>query len=329
MPTRTIACADDNIGALRERYPDGLHFAVGDTHTQFHTLNALMDKIAFDPRKDHVYFVGDYNGGGHPHSLLAYISEYYQEDYARPGFHLIRGNHERELGPYYELENLTDIIVLRAAQLNYYIVHAGMTGKAFRLINYDMAISPDSRVHAYRLDDSCACYNGPLRQITWSMHGLYSQRSKPRVWPSESELAEARACIIHGHAPYCFFMKKRVTYGDVNVFWQNQHILFSEDLQSFNIDSNVKGRNENGENYRGLACVCLEAIEEIAAAGQGRLTVEGICAAPNFVFAAEHVYWWPYYKGGDIGAVLGAAPRMKTITLGEHGEPVIKETKND
>ena len=94
-----LSVNDDNIGSLRERYADGLTFVVGDTHGEGNTLQILMEKIRFDPDKDHVFFVGDYNSGSSVYQLLKYISAYYSEDYGSPGFHLIRGNHEHELEP--------------------------------------------------------------------------------------------------------------------------------------------------------------------------------------------------------------------------------------
>ena len=172
-----FCCDDNNIGTLREAFPDGLHFVIGDTHGEAETLRALLEKIRFDPAKDHAFFVGDYNAGGYPTMLLSYIARHYQADCSVPGFHLIRGNHERELCPEYALENLPDIIVWRGRQLNYYIAHAGMVSDALRLMAED--IGQDDRItHAYRLDKSCAEYDAPLRQIVWSRRGLYSQRGR-------------------------------------------------------------------------------------------------------------------------------------------------------
>ncbi len=321
-----ISCRDDNIDALRERYPEGLHFAVGDTHGEVETLKALLEKIRFDPRKDHLYFVGDYNAGGNPNALLAYLSGFYQEDCALPGCHLIRGNHERELGPTYPLENLPDAMVLRGRQMNYYLVHAGMVRPAFALINKDMADHPDEKYFAYALDESCAGFNAPLRQLTWSMRGLYSQHSRWHPWPFEEDLHQHKACIIHGHSPYCFFMgNPRFGYGDENIYWDNQHVWFSQDLQSFNIDANVKGRYENSETYRGLACLCLEVVEEIAARQGGRLTIEGIQEADNAIFGVPLVYSPYYWANEDLSRILNARPKMKRITLGADNQPEIRE----
>ena len=83
---RTIDCDDSDINALRRKHPDGLRFVVGDTHGECDTLIALMDKIGFDPGCDSVFFVGDYNAGGNVGALLTYMSEYYREEYDRPGF---------------------------------------------------------------------------------------------------------------------------------------------------------------------------------------------------------------------------------------------------
>lgn len=326
LKDRIIINEADNIDDLRSRYPNGLHFVVGDTHGQPATLKALMDTVKFDPEKDHVYFVGDYNGDGDVQALLQYMALYYQPDYSRPGFHMIRGNHERELWPMYTLENLPDILVLREKQMTYYIVHAGMVERAFDLINEDLAKNPQETVFAYKLDDALVKNDASLRQLTWSRRGLYSQRSHWRNWPSETNLAQNRACIIHGHSPYCFFKKEEYfSYGYENLFWQKQHIYFSEDLQSFNIDANVKGRYANGECHRGLACVCLEVIEEIAAQNQGHLTVEAVKKAPNFVFSADLVYSHRVMKKGRIGDIAHAAPKAKGITGDPYGRLYIVE----
>ena len=315
---KTIQSEDCNIEELRKIYPDGLHFVVGDTHCEYATLKALTEKIGFDAGKDHAYFLGDYNGGGYPGNLLKFISAFYEADYTKPGFHLIRGNHERELGPYFPLENMPDIIVLKMKSMVYYMVHAGMVSSAFDLINEDLAARPDNSVYLYRLSDGCVAYDAPLRQIIWSRRGLYSQRSRWRQWPSQSSLYRNRAVILHGHTPYCFLMGYP-SYGDNNLFWQNQHIWFSEDLQSFDIDANIKGRQEFGENWRGIACVCLEVVDETAGRHNDSLSVSALQNAPNAVFAAPYV---PSYEDCPIGnpdSLLSTPPDMKTISIHSDG----------
>ena len=278
----SIIARDDNIDEIRAKYPNGLHFVVGDLHGERETLRLLLQKIRFDPQKDCVFFVGDYNEG-----------------YDQPGFHLIRGNHERELCPQYTLENLPDVIVFKSPVMQYYIVHAGMVAKAFDLINWDMENEPERKVFAYRLDDSCAAYDKPLRQLIWSRRGLYSQRSRWHSWPSEEELREHSACIIHGHTPYCFFSPKTYsTYGDL---------------------SNVKGRYENGESYRGLSCICLEVLDEIASASGGTLRRDELQRGPNAVFSVAYAPNAPFYYGTDISPLLDARPPMKTIALDPDG----------
>lgn len=313
---RIFNCEDNNIASLRERYPDGLHFVVGDTHGQCTTLMALMDKIQFDPEKDHVYFVGDYNAGGHVRTLLTYMAQYYEADYEKPGFHMIRGNHERELCPDYYLENLPDILVLRGKTRNYFIAHAGMVYKAFLLINREMQQYPEQKVFAYKLADQCVEYYGPLRQVIWSRNGLYSQRSREHLWPTERCLVQNRACIIHGHTPYSFLKKgNHFSYGYKNMLWGSQHVFFSEDLQGFDIDSDVKGRCEGGETYRGLSCMCLEVYEELSSRYGGKLTIEDIRAGENGIFGQPLVTSWRNPGDGDIDKILQARPRMKVIGM--------------
>ncbi|MDE6789161.1 MAG: DUF1810 family protein [Ruminococcus sp.] len=314
--TRIIDVQDDNIHSIRERYTKGLHFVVGDTHGEVETLHLLMKKIEFDFKKDHVYFVGDYNAGGKVTALLNYIAQYYQEDFNLPGFHLIRGNHERELSPIYRLENMPDIIVVRGNVMNYYIVHAGMVYSAFDLINEDMRKSNDKQVYAYSIMENAACYDVPLRQITWSRNGLYSQRSRYHVWPSEESLHMSHACIIHGHTPFSMLKHGNYfSYGDRMLLWKNQKIWFAEDLQSFNIDSNVKGRFDAEDNYRGLSCVCLEIIEKIAEKSNGILKREEILKSENFVFSVPRIQTGFFSHESDLSSVLNAKPISKSIGL--------------
>lgn len=318
-----LAC-DDNIEEIRSAYPNGLHFVVGDTHGEVSTLLALMEKIRFDPNRDHVYFVGDYNRGGDVTRLLRYLSVYYREDASLPGFHLIRGNHERELKPVYSLENLPDMFVLKGTHLDYYIAHAGMVYSGLRLIGQDVADAPMGSVHAYRLTEEAASYDAPLRQIVWSRNGLYSQHSQQHLWPSTDLLRRYRACILHGHTPFCMLKRGDYSlYGGRSLFWKDQHIWFSEDLQSYNLDSNVKGRHDPTERYRGLTCVCLEIIEEIAAASHGKLTVEAVLSARNGVFGKAHIPECAEIENADIEIILRAHPNMKTISIDAAGNPYI------
>ncbi|MBO4897453.1 MAG: metallophosphoesterase [Clostridia bacterium] len=315
---------EDNIKELREKNKDGLTFVVGDTHGEQKTLEALMEKIKFDPMRDKVFLLGDYNEGGDVAALLSFISKYYSADYEKAGFHLIRGNHERELGPLYPLENLPDIIVLKRDALTFFLVHAGMVFEAFRLINDDMEKTPNKKVFAYKLDDLCTerGTRAPLRQITWSSRGLYSRTSDNRVWPSEDDLRAKNACIIHAHSPYCFFKNKDVfTYGEKSLFFSKQHMFFCEELRSFNIDSNIKGRYINGETYRGLSCICLEALCETAKEG---LTREAVRAGKNFVFSAEYIPNDYEKHDGNITALLSASPAMNLITMDYNGEIILK-----
>ena len=308
-------CDDDNIDELRERYPNGLSFVVGDVHGQCSTLIALMDKIKFDPSKDKVYFVGDYNSGGDVRAVLAYLSLYYEENYDLPGFHLIRGNHERELWPIYPLLNLPDIIVLKYEMMTYYIVHAGMTGDGFNIIHSDIKTNTSGHSFAYRLDESITTKGSVFHQITYSKNGLYSQKPHYGSWVSEDILKREKVCVIHGHAPYCFFVHDDYySYGKNMLFWEKQHVFFSENLQSFNIDSDIKGRCRNDQTFRGLSCVCLEVIEEIAA-NNGILSCDGIRTAPNFVFTEKLNYNYTDYSTKSMDKVINASPKMKSIFL--------------
>ena len=323
MPTKIVRNDDQNTSSLRLRFPDGLHFVVGDVHGEWLTLQKLMEKIGFDPDKDHVFFVGDYNGGGDPEKLILYMALYYQEDPGYPGFHMIRGNHEWELSPVHPLKNLPDVYVIKGNYLDYYIAHAGMVSGIFDLLANDIDDAAGVSVKAYRMDRRCVEYDAPFRQIIWSRRGLYSQRSHWRAWPREDALSGARACIIHGHTPYCFFMNG-YSYGDSNVFWEDQHVFFSEDLHSFDLDSNIKGRHANGESYRGLSCLCLEICEHIASQNSGRLTSDAVFCSEGLIFSESYISGWGAFpeRKGEPERILNASPVMKTVCLDHDGRPV-------
>lgn len=325
MDSRILQIDDNNIKSIRDKYPHGLHFVVGDTHGEFSTLIKLLEKIDFMPQADHVYFLGDYNYGGCTESLLRYMSQYYQEDYTIPGFHLIRGNHEREIFPQFELNNLPDVLVLKGKVLNYYLVHAGMVDSGFKLIQTDIETKPEETTFAYALSYKAACISGPLRQIVWSQEGLYSHSSLRPLWPEERSLSDAKVCIIHGHTPYSFLKRdNNFSYGERMLFWEKQKIWFSEDLHSFDIDSNLRGGGRLiGDSYRGLSCVCLEMIDEIAQAHGNALTIDGLRKAENFVFSVVYVPNALKQKDGDIHRILDAKPKMKLIDIDQQRQPRI------
>ncbi|MBO6300724.1 MAG: hypothetical protein J6N53_17990 [Lachnospiraceae bacterium] len=209
--------------------------------------------------------------------------------------------------------------------MNYYIVHAGMVQTAFDMINEDMRKDGLKQSYAYRIDESVSAKGSPFHQITYSRHGLYSQKPHFGLWVAEKDLKKEKACIIHGHTPYCFFVHDaHFSYGNKGLFWEQQHIFFSENMQSFNIDSDIKGRSKNGQTYRGLSCICLEVIEEIAAKNEGVLTCEGIKEADNFVFAESLKYGYSNGGGQSIDRVLDAKPDMKAIFRTRDGSIVIE-----
>lgn len=237
---------------------------------------------------------------------------------------LLRGNHERELWPLYELANLPDILVLKGQNITFYLTHAGMIQEAFDMINMDIKNSPEAYCQAYALDNNITCYDAPFRQIIWSRRGLYSQRSRYHVWPSEESLRAAKACIIHGHTPFSQLKQGHYfSYGDKMLLWEKQRVWFAEDLQSFDIDSNVKGKFDADDPYRGLSCVCLEIVDEIASKNNGFLTRKAIRESDNFVFAAPYTPNGFFAYNADLSPILKAKPEMKRIVLAADGNPQI------
>lgn len=70
--------------------PHGTDWVVGDVHGCFGALDALLDDVAFDPKQDRLFSVGDLIDRG-PESERA------MEYLAQPWFHAVRGNHEQFL----------------------------------------------------------------------------------------------------------------------------------------------------------------------------------------------------------------------------------------
>ena len=103
------------------------------------------------------------------------------------------------------------------------------------------------------------------------------------------------------------------------LFWENQKVWFAEDLQSFDIDSNVKGRFDTSDLYRGLSCVCLEMIDEIAAKGNGVLKREVLRESENFVFSVPYTPIENTNVDTDLSNLLQAKPAMKRILLDNDG----------
>lgn len=100
------------------------------------------------------------------------------------------------------------------------------------------------------------------------------------------------------------------------------------ELQSFNIDSNIKGRYENNEFYRGLSCICLNPLDEIVASNNGNMTVELLKQSDNFVFG-ESLVNNPWNGSlNNIDRLLKASPSMKIITLLNDGNIEIIEKES-
>ena len=68
--------------------PDGRDFVVGDIHGMYTSLEALLAQVAFDPRVDRLFSVGDLIDRG-PESPLSL------DWLAKPWFHCVRGNHDQ------------------------------------------------------------------------------------------------------------------------------------------------------------------------------------------------------------------------------------------
>ena len=88
-----VAVALAGTGTPRRfaRNKNGRDFVVGDLHGAFATLEALLDKVSFDTRRDRLFSVGDLvDRGAASGKALDWIE-------ARPWFHAVRGNHEQLL----------------------------------------------------------------------------------------------------------------------------------------------------------------------------------------------------------------------------------------
>lgn len=68
----------------------GRDFIIGDLHGALSMLNALLEHVHFDPRKDRLIAVGDlFDRGASPKDCLFLLNQ--------PWFHTVRGNHEHNL----------------------------------------------------------------------------------------------------------------------------------------------------------------------------------------------------------------------------------------
>lgn len=286
--TNSIVIDDNNIDELRNKYSGGLHFVVGDLHKCWQTLDALLQKIKYNPDKDHIYFLGDYYGGDNEidiDNLLKYLSNNFQEDYTKPGFHLILGNHE-----YMEkaLANLPDIIVLRMNKHNFYMAHASFYNKVIDIIYDDMEQNSSQKVFSYKIDRTISSNEekGSERykcwRMKWSAKGTFVPENQNEFNQNTGQSVDEKACIIHGHTPFFFFDANDAEkkYGNNSLFWENQKIWFSEDMRSFNIDSNIKGEKDS---RRALSCLCLEVLDDM-----DMITKKKILRNPNGVFSVEY-----------------------------------------
>lgn len=73
-----------------KKNPVGRDFVVGDIHGFFSSLEMLLLRLNFDPRRDRVFAVGDLiDRGPESHRLIEFMNY--------PWFHSIMGNHEKML----------------------------------------------------------------------------------------------------------------------------------------------------------------------------------------------------------------------------------------
>lgn len=324
----TIICEDNNIEKLRTTYSDGLHFVVGDLHGSLATLNKLLTKIKYDKEKDHIYFVGDYYStkDGDVDKLINRLNEDFHTDYSKPGFHLIKGNHDEN-----DLSGLPNVIVLKMKNHTFYISHASVYNKVIDIIYTDMKTKPEKSIFTYKFDTNAinSKSNGEAKKcyrMIWSKTGNFNPQKNSEFIQDTINSKDEKACIIHGHTPYCYLKidHNEKKYGSKPVFWKKQHIWFSEDMRSFDIDSNVKGYLNGHENEeRRLSCICLEAYDELP-----KLTIKNIYRGENGVFSVKHEC---DNKSSDESSQISDLLKKikeidcKIITVDDKGQLIIRE----
>ncbi|MFQ8892990.1 MAG: metallophosphoesterase [Clostridium sp.] len=333
----TIICEDNNIEQLRAQHPDGLHFVVGDLHGSFATLNELLKKIKYDKEKDHIYFVGDYYStkDGDVDELINRLNEDFHADYSKPGFHLIKGNHDKELS------ELPNVIAIKMNKHTFYIAHAAVYNKVIDIIYTDMETKLEKSIFTYKFDTNAinSESNGETGKCYRMFFSITGNFNPQKIIDNEKNNAvfiqdtinskDETACIIHGHTPYCYLKNKddKKIYGEKSVFWKKQHIWFSEDMRSFDIDSNVKG-HKNAE--RRLSCICLEIYDSLS-----KLKIKNIRDSENGVFSVKHKSdnklnksSVESYKISDLQNKIKNID-CKIITVDDKGQLVIREKNDD
>lgn len=334
----TIICEDNNIEQLRAKHPDGLHFVVGDLHGSFATLNKLLKKIKYNKEKDQIYFVGDYyyTTDGDVNELINRLNEDFHTDYSKTGFHLIKGNHDEKCLP-----GLPNIIALKMNKHTFYISHAAVYNKVIDIIYTDMKTKPEKSIFAYKFDTNAinSKSNGEAKKcyrMTMSIKGnfnpqiIINNENDDAVFIQDTiNSKDETACIIHGHTPYCYLKNddNEKKYGSKSVFWKKQHIWFSEDMRSFDIDSNVKGKLHGHDAERRLSCICLEVYDELES-----LTIKNIYHGENGVFSVKHESENKSSAQSDkTSDLLSKIKKIdcKIITVDDKGQLIIREKNND
>lgn len=247
---------------------------VGDTHGCGKTVEKLIKQIGFDSEKDHVYFLGDYYGAsdGDDHiNLLLYLNQYYEPDLSKPGFHLLRGNHEwgnkytvflRDVWENIKISKLPDVVVLNVNGKQYVLSHAGMHKDVWTVIKNDTIKLPKE----YQLDTDWRNglnlgrkYYEAIVFTTKNGEINYYDKSSSECaeyWPKFKN--DANVYFIHGHFP---LTKDNIEDNDkYNYNYKKKdYIRYNELRHAINIDAGAK---KIDCEERKLMCICLEELPE-------------------------------------------------------------------
>lgn len=251
------------------------HFVVGDTHGCGKTVQNLMSRIRFNPESDHVYFLGDYYDGESEYNvqnLFDYLNKYYQPDLNKTGFHLIRDNHEwgiknnnnlNKTENKIKIKDLPDIIVINDVNNQKFVLcHGGMHKEEWGKINKHLK---DPGYSSFQLDISEKDKKSSLyRTIIFPTKGDdtnydISKDEAADFWPSKDSIENVT--FIHGHFPITLEKNMGENYNYRVI--KDTKVRYNPIRQAYNIDSGVKGSNEeNSINVeRALTCVNLEELD--------------------------------------------------------------------
>ncbi len=252
------------------------HYVIGDTHGKYALVEKLIEKLKetkkFNPQEDFVYFLGDYFGAKRNNNtdsvkLMEVLNNDYEPDLKKPGFHLLKGNHEwcshfrdhlKEVYGDIVIAALPDIVVLRLSGYTFCLSHAGMNNEIWKKIKQQL---PEEGAAEFFLNDkNLPCFIDVVDERGQNGH-TFKDKSKEipaEYWPKDIE----NTYFFHGHLPTTKPLSDIKGYGVYcykNLTNDTDHgiVSFNPLRNALNIDTGAHGRYNFPPT---IACVCLEDL---------------------------------------------------------------------